>query len=211
MGKGQELGEKVVKIDLREFPALYINLDSALDKRESTERLLKGLEFKTIIRVPGVVRENDRVGVSLAHLHAVSSIAPPFTVFEDDIAVKNFQPIIELPDDADAFFLGNMRWGFRADQHELLEFRKQEDYPDLYRVYNMLGLHGVHYLTERYVKHMIDTCYTSGVTWNGVPHDIPVAKTMSLFNVFSTLEPMVYQVGVHEGNTNLKLTDYTHV
>lgn len=205
------MGKKIIRIDLREFPALYINLNSAVEKQEATEAILKSLGFKSIIRVPGVVHENDRVGCALAHLHAVSAVAPPFSVFEDDIAVKNFQPIIELPDNADALFLGNMRWGFKSDRNEMLEFSKLDDYSDLYRIHSMNGSHGITYLTERYVKHMIDTCYTSGITCNGVPHDVNVAKEMRLFNVFSTLEPMVYQVGIHEVNTALKLTDYTHL
>lgn len=200
-----------MRVDLREFPALYINLDSAVDKKSSTEGHLKALGFKNIVRIPGVVHENDRVGCALAHLHAVSAVAPPFSVFEDDIAVKNFQPIIELPDDADALFLGNMRWGFKYDRNEMLDVSKLDDYSDLYRVRRMNGTHGITYFTEKYVKHMIETCYTSAISFKGVPHDINVAKTMQLFNVFSTLEPMVYQLGIHEENTGLKLTDYTHV
>ena len=40
-----------------------------------------------------------------------SFVDPPFIVFEDDCAIKNFQPEIEIPDDADAVYLGVSSWG----------------------------------------------------------------------------------------------------
>lgn len=100
-----------MKIDLRKVPAVYMNLEQHTEKSEQMQNLLKGCGFETIIRVEGPYRpDNPSAGCAGAHYNGLCEIDPPFVLFEDDCLLHNFEPIIEVPDDADAVYLGTSQW-----------------------------------------------------------------------------------------------------
>ena len=96
-----------MNLDLREIPAVYINLRQHVEKNEKMQKALKECGFNNIIRVEGIARPDKPVaGCASAHHKALCEIDPPFIIFEDDCMVKNFNPEIEVPDYADAVYLG---------------------------------------------------------------------------------------------------------
>ena len=100
-----------MKIDLRKIPAVYMNLKQHEDKNEQMQNLLKGCGFETIIRVEGpYIPDNPPAGCAGAHYNGLCEINPPFVLFEDDCLLHNFEPIVEVPDDADAVYLGTSQW-----------------------------------------------------------------------------------------------------
>lgn len=102
----------MLHLDLREIPAVYLNLTEHTEKNESMQKLIKDCGFKNSIRVEGVPRpDNPLIGCSLAHLKGLEEIDPPFILFEDDCEIKNFEPEIEVPENADAVYLGVSSWG----------------------------------------------------------------------------------------------------
>ena len=105
-----------MNLDLREIPAVYINLDRDVEKKEKIESSLKELGFKNIIRLSGVEHDIGKVGCAISHALAMEEVEPPFIVFEDDCVPLNFEPIIDIPDDADAVYLGISSWG-RMNSH----------------------------------------------------------------------------------------------
>ena len=85
-----------MNLDLREIPAVYINLDRDVEKKEKIESSLKELGFKNIIRLSGVEHDDGKVGCAISHALAMEEVEPPFIVFEDDCVPLNFEPIIDL-------------------------------------------------------------------------------------------------------------------
>ena len=151
-----------MNLDLREIPAVYMNLKQHTEKNENMQNLLKECGFKTIVRIEGVARpDNPVAGCSAAHHKGLCEIDPPFVLFEDDCMIKSFRPEIEVPDDADAVYLGISSWG-RMNGHSgpYVQYEKVDG--DLYRVYNMLGGHSILYLTNEYVKMCQRVTYHAG-------------------------------------------------
>lgn len=141
-----------MNLDLREIPAVYMNLEQHVEKNNNMQNILKECGFKNIIRVEGVSRPDRPVaGCSAAHHKGLCEIDPPFVLFEDDCVIKNFRPEIEVPDDADAVYLGISSWG-RMNGHSGPYVQYEHVKNDLYRVYNMLSGHSVLYLTDEYVR-----------------------------------------------------------
>ena len=106
-----------MNLDLREIPVLYINMDREVEKRNRIETYIDQLGFKNKIRIAGVVHpDGARAGCALAQHNALLEIDPPFIILEDDATPLNFNPIISIPDDSDAFYLGISSWG-RMNSH----------------------------------------------------------------------------------------------
>ena len=195
-----------MNLDLREVPAIYMNLEHHVDKNNNMQKILKECGFKNIIRVEGVLRpDNPVAGCSAAHHKALLEIEPPFIIFEDDCEVKNFRPIIEIPDNTDAVYLGISSWG-RMNGHSgpYVQYEKIKD--DLYRVYNMLSGHSVLYLTQQYVEICQKICYHAGYIIEDY-QDIGFAEIQRWFSVYAFDEPFFYQTSGYHGTVN-SLTRY---
>ena len=106
-----------MNLDLREIPAVYINLEQDVERKNSIVDVLDECGFENIIRVDGeYTPERPLAGCSYSHYKALNEVAPPFIIFEDDCKVKNFRTIIDVPDDSDAVYLGISSWG-RMNSH----------------------------------------------------------------------------------------------
>lgn len=196
-----------MKLDLREISAIYINLKEHGEKNENMQRILKECEFKNIIRVEGVSRPDNTVaGCASAQYKGLCELDPPFILFEDDCMIKNFKPEIEVPDEADAVYLGISSWG-RMNSHSGPYVQYEHVYDDLYRVYNMLGGHAILYLTEEYVKMCQRICYHAGYVIEN-HSDIGIAEIQRWFNVYAFNDPFFYQTSSN-GTVNPLTTYYT--
>lgn len=189
-----------MNLDLREIPAVYINLERHTEKNESMQNLLNECGFKNIIRVEGVVRpDNPIAGCSAAHYKALHEINPPFILFEDDCVIKNFRPEIEIPDDADAVYLGISSWG-RMNGHSgpFVQYDKISEYENLVRVYNMLSGHAIVYLSGDWVEMARRCCYHAGYVIESY-YDVQIAEVQRFFNIYACDDPMFYQTS-SDGN-----------
>ena len=194
-----------MNLDLREIPAVYMNLEQHTEKNENMQKILKECGFKHIIRVEGVPRSDNPVaGCSSAHHKGLMEIDPPFVLFEDDCVIKNFRPEIEVPDDADAVYLGVSSWG-RMNGHSgpFVQYEHIKD--DLYRTYNMLGGHSILYLTSEYVRMCQRVAYHAGYIIEDY-QDIGFAEIQRWFNVYAFDDPMFYQTS--SNGTNQPLSSY---
>ena len=69
-----------MNLDLREIPAVYMNLEQHTEKNENMQSILKECGFKTIIRVEGVPRPDRPVaGCSAAHHKGLLEICLLYT------------------------------------------------------------------------------------------------------------------------------------
>ena len=199
-----------MKIDLRKIPAIYMNLEHHVEKNENMHNMLSKMGFETIVRTEGVLdNENSVAGCSKAHHKALSSFKAPFILFEDDCLVfeDNFQPIVELPDDADALYLGISSWG-RMNGHDgqYVQYDEFEEHPNLLRIYNMLGGHSVVYLNDFYREMCAKVAYHAGYVIKNY-QDIGFAEIQRFFNVYSLNNPIFYQTS-NELGTKHKLSSF---
>jgi hypothetical protein len=198
-----------MNLDLNSIPAIYINLKDDVQKNNSMKSMLSECGFKKIIRIEASKFENRHLaGCSLSHFHALTNIEPPFIIFEDDCLVKNFNAAIEIPDDADAFYLGISSWG-RMNSHSgpCVQYENVLKYPNMVRVYNMLGAHSILYLNEEYVN----LCSRISNYFHTISdhQDIGFAEIQKYFNVYAFNDPFFYQTS--SNGTNEKLSSYPSI
>lgn len=195
-----------MKLDLREIPAIYMNLERHVEKNDNMQNILNQCGFKHIIRVEGVdMPDSPIAGCSLAHYKALQEIDGPFILFEDDCMLKNFRPEIEVPEDADAVYLGISSWG-RMNGHSGPYVQYEQVSGDLYRIYNMLSGHAILYLTKEYIDICQKIAYHCGNVTGGY-HDIGFAEVQRWFNVYTFDNPFFYQTSGYHGTIN-PLTSY---
>lgn len=198
-----------MNLDLREVPFYYINLEDAVERRNKVEADLQSLGIKSINRVDAIRHSNGAAGTPRSMLKALELAhnGDPFVLVEDDISIKRWDPIIEFPDDADAFYLGISGWG-RMNSHSgpFVQWDKVSD--EILRVYNMLSGHAILYISDRYIDLAKRICYNAG--YNIEDHvDIGFAEVQRWHNIYAFDDPYFYQTS-SDGNqavTYQKLSD----
>ena len=196
----------MMKLDLRDIPVYYINMASAVDRRKQLEILVKDAEFKNCTRIEGVVKEDSREGCAASHLTIMQNNKPPFIVLEDDCIIKNYKPLINIPDDADAVYLGISSWGrleSKSGPHVMIDPVNDE----LIRIHNMLSTHAMLFLSDKYCSMCEQVAEFSAR--NSEHIDIGYAEIHKYFNVYAFNDPMFYQSSSAEA-TNKPLTSYKH-
>ena len=193
-----------MNLELKDIPAIYINLEKDVDKNESMKTMLNDCGFKNIIRVDAeYTPDNPLAGCSLSHYNALHEIDPPFIVFEDDCKVKNFSSSINIPDDADAVYLGISSWG-RMNSHSGPCVQYEDLNGGLLRIYNMLSAHSVLYLDEEYISLCSKIAHQSFDT--AQHQDIGFAEIQRYYNVYAFDDPLFYQTS--SNGTDQPLTSY---
>lgn len=183
-----------MKIDLRKIETYYINMEKDINRNKSMQGIIKEFGFQNAKRSDAVSKPNDPLsGCANSHYNILSSIKDKTIILEDDCVIKNKKHIIEVPDDADAVYLGLSEWGFNRDtsKKENFTFSKHKDFEDVYKVSGMLATHAILYITEDY----INTCkivskYSSE---NSVHVDQGFARIQRYFNVYALANPVFYQ------------------
>ena len=195
-----------MKIDLRKIPAVYMNLKQHTEKNEQMQNLLKECGFETILRVEGSYNpENPPSGCAGAHYNGLCEIDHPFVLFEDDCLLHNFNPVIEVPDDADAVYLGTSQWArYFSFSGPFVHYDIVDD--NIVRVYNMLGGHSILYLTKDYVRMCQRISYHASEII-GYNQDPGFAEVQKYFNIYSVNDPFFRQGGYNEAVTTCKVTD----
>jgi hypothetical protein len=192
-------------VRLTEIPAYYINLDKDVKKKEKIEESLRSIGFTNITRFPGFEEEIKKIGVAKSHqalLRQLVDSPTPFVIFEDDIQVGLFVDQIEIPLDADAFYLGNSIFGLYGGVGKRKVSVQRLD-RQTFRLYNMLAAHAIVYLNNDYIKFLIQA-----IDFNlavGTNQDKARAETMKYWKVYGYHNPMFYQTGRHEAFTRIAL------
>lgn len=182
-----------MKLNLLDIPVYYINLDEDDEKRKITETLLKRLGFKYVYRLSAIKHELGRiVGCARSHYEILSTKKPPFIILEDDCDLnRTFESEVEVPDNADALYLGISHWG-RYLNHSGPYVHTTKISDDIVRVHNMLATHAIMYLSESYVDICKRVSYHFGYEIEN--HlDIGFAEIHRFYNVYSFDDPLFRQ------------------
>jgi hypothetical protein len=153
-----------MKINIPSVPAFYINMEDAHQRKNDFVSWNRDLGFNNVTRIAGIYDEKYYVGLSKAFVNALESgiemEAKSFTVFEDDaFPTEAYTNQIEVPDDADAVYLGVSPWGFRRDQDikggadfNGSVFEKVDNFPGVFRIHSTLSCHAILYTNKGYAE-----------------------------------------------------------
>jgi GR25 family glycosyltransferase involved in LPS biosynthesis len=222
-------------LNLLEIPIYYINLDDQPERNASiTKRLSEnGFAKENITRIPGIRKPGIPqdpvfVGCFYSQLKALKeglSHGVPFMILEDDASINKIPDILDIPEKADALYVGISSWAFTpeatgnlATRERLITDRVNDK---IVRVFNMLSSHAILYVNMEYVKSLIEVLEKnlSGTSiiaesagtllsyYNGVqlPVDIIMANQQYKGNVYALRDPIFYQDDVNKYCTLIKL------
>lgn len=182
-----------MRLNLRDIPVYYINLDEDDEKRKMTETMLKSNGFKYVERLPAIKHEAGRIiGCARSHYEILRKQKPPFIILEDDCTLnREFLNEIEIPDDADALYLGISHWG-RYLNHSGPYVHTTKVNEEIVRIYNMLATHAILYLSNSYVDICKRISYHCGYEIEN--HlDIGFAEVHKFYNIYCLDEPLFRQ------------------
>jgi hypothetical protein len=195
-----------MKLNLLEIPVYYINMEKDIDKNKKIKKIISDCGFTNSTRVEGLEHKNPMSGCAASHYTILSSFEPPYIILEDDCDIKNFHPIIEVPDDSDIIYLGISSWG-RMNSHSGPCVKYDILDNGLLKIYNMLSTHAMLFLTEEYCsicKNIAKYFYQIG------DHlDIGFAEIQKYYNAYAFDDPMFYQTS--SNGTDMKLSSYPSV
>lgn len=197
-----------MKINIKNLSTYYINLDSKEERRRSTEHTLNRLNFTSVTRVSGIEEEDGKVGCAKSQHKVLSdiSIKTPFLLMEDDcVFTGNNEYEFEIPDDADALFIGNSQWArYLNFSGPFLHYRKIDD--NIVQVYNMLAAHAVVYFSEEFRQ--VCSRISKYCGYQILDHmDNGYAEIQKYYNVYALNSPFFKQSGHNGGVTSSKITD----
>lgn len=206
-----------MKLDLREIPVHYINLDSDIEKKESVENALAELNFKNFNRFSAIRGTNNSSkredgtwshdsiaaqGCAASHAALLKELTPPFIILEDDCLPKSFSPILEFPDDADCIYLGISDWGRAFGQSgPFVHFKPINE--TMAKIYNMLSTHAMLFLNQEYQNMCRRIAENAVEIANHL--DIGYAEIHRYFNVYAPIDPLFFQSTSPPGSTNTPL------
>tara|TARA_R110000824_G_scaffold305093_1_gene492914 strand:+ start:758 stop:1348 length:591 start_codon:yes stop_codon:yes gene_type:complete len=183
-------------LDLRELPTKLINLDRQPDRLVAVSSRLTALGIK-FDRFPAIPHERGIVGCGQSHLEVLSNIKPGTLVFEDDVVPTEwFQPVIEVPEEADAIYLGNSIWGYHNHSwpHASPEVSVHRYSENFLRILNMCSAHAIIYLKQDFIDAVIKI--TKKCLAENVPWDLGLARLHSQYTILLPEHPMFYQEGL---------------
>jgi len=183
-----------MKINLKNIPVVYINMDKDTDRNESMKSLIDTFGFTKHSRSSGEYVQGDSLkGCATSHYNILSQITTKTIILEDDCKINNNTSTIEVPDDADAVYLGLSAWGYLKDNSKPGNylFEQVKDFPGVYKVNGMLATHAILYISKEYIK----TCerIAKFSMDNSVHVDQGFARVQRYFNVYAIDKPIFYQ------------------
>jgi GR25 family glycosyltransferase involved in LPS biosynthesis len=224
-----------MKIDLLNIPKVWITTDEGTKRHKAMKAMFKrvGLNNCHKYSAPCMGKKGTKernIGCTSGHLGAnkmAEKLGLPVLVFEDDVEptkwfwnkktkTYNYNPIIEVPDDADAVYVGSSSWG----QHGLQAYGESAEWQwiekpiqfkpsgghghrsDVVRVTNMTAAHAIVIINPEY---LLDCrkCQEQAIE-NGWWHDACLAQKLYKWNVYATTCPYFYQ---DDGKTLIEATN----
>jgi len=213
-----------MKIDIASLPAFYINMESSIKRRHDFLRWNKQLKFKNVKRIAGVVGEPYYIGLSYAFQDTICAglnSGLPFIAFEDDATpTTRFTREIEVPDDADAVYLGVGPWGFSCGDNPKngaklngAAFEKVNGFPGVFKIRSTLTCHAILYIGKSYTLAALESYKKAAPLGHHGDAQIYFDGLFDKYNVYA-IGPLFYQNDsskphVLEGTKNINMNELT--
>lgn len=186
-----------MQIDLRKVPTYWATIEKNKDRHERMISMYSALGFENTNQINGPLANPYTIGIAETHIEALGNKLP-LLVMEDDCAVtEHWRPLIEVPDDADAIYLGTSWYGMVRGASQFRGCISSSYSEDLIRPYNMLGIHSVLYLSEEYRQKVVGLLTEFKKDPGSAGCDECIASNMKNYNVYATKNPMFYQADGH--------------
>jgi len=184
-------------IELSSLNSFWLTCNKSKSRWEDMETMLERLNIKTT-KLNGEITNPYTVGVAMNHRDAlIRSESSSVIVFEDDArTTPDYTGVVQVPDDADAFYLGTSFYGRLQNQtipHTAICALHDKS---TVKLINMLSIHAVIYITDRYKKFVINLLDEFIKEPYGGMDDI-LATKLHYFNVYAPRVPLFYQVDGH--------------
>jgi hypothetical protein len=188
-------------INLQKIPTVWVGGLNAT-KDNNIKLLCEELQLNPFF-IEAIKTENNIWGPTKVFEKVLEKVVEnntPTLFIEDDVKhTEHYTPIIDVPDDTDAVWLGTSVYGLVDNwmQMKLGESiylnrpTKLGEYKDYYRIHNMLSIHAVLFITQNYVKEIQK--YLKYNVNTLMPPDIAIASTMKNFNIYACKQPMFFQ------------------
>jgi len=183
-------------IDIVNTPTYWFTTTDKEDRMEVIEGMFLRLGFSNVTKHVSERVPDGRVGCTIAHMKAQQAAEDdgniPALFLEDDcLETKHFKSTIEVPDDADAIYLGHSHWGVHGFMSKGAGAEWSSVNDDIIRVYNMLAAHAVLIINPEYLHdcRKYHKMNIEGPWW----HDCSTATRMKYWNVYAPRQPYLYQ------------------
>lgn len=174
-----------------------------ITRKNKIENLLNKLNIPHS-QVDSIYNKNGIIGCMMSNQKSIKeslNYDHPVLILEDDCDItKWYNPIIEIPDDADAVYLGTSVRGLIDDwkYHDYRTFPIWRNKPTLlgdfgqvYKIKNMLSTHAILFVSKRYKEYCMNLVEYRSI--DDLPVDVIYAAGMKDYNIYATKEPFFYQ------------------
>ena len=210
-------------VDISDIPIVYMHTGK-VDRKENMTRTLEGFSnvncYNCLYKATPGQPYHSAYNKDLINI--LDNQKLPFIFMEDDCSrTPWFRTKISYPPDADVVYLGNSEWamipGELQGTHRAVSWDREGECA---RVYNMLGMHGVLIISERW-REILKSCCKMGIH-----QDVALTRFMKDFNVYALYEPIVYQdpkvggtqtavtfdsIPQYKGNTEYRTLDFIEI
>lgn len=190
-----------MQIDLRKTKTVCISMKTAEQRRRNVSDLLDKLGYERWQFYNAIVGKDSIEGCALSHIDVLSShnFKEPLLLVEDDISDSAYyDPIVNFPDDADAFYVGYSWWAWdaeRASQSTLPHMTQAKPENGVYRISCMLSTHAILYVTDEYAKAAVKIMKDYLVDETGNRHcDVALAKMQHKYKVYAPGNHLFFQM-----------------
>ncbi len=218
-----------MKIDLLNIPKVWITTDEGTKRHKAMKKMFKKVGLTdchkySAPRMGGRSTKDGNIGCTSGHLGAnkmAEKLGLPVLVFEDDVEptewfwnndtdTYKYNPIITVPDNADAVYVGTSCWGQHGFQaygesaewtwpEEPIKFYERDNShgfqyggrSDLVRVTNMTALHALVIINPEYLLECRK--YQEMCVKNGWWYDATHSQRLKHWNVYAITYPYFYQ------------------
>jgi hypothetical protein len=209
-----------MRINLKEIKVYLISpgVDKYAARLSSVHSRLVAAGFKHIEFTRALPGSNGtdslaRTNIAIMEGELVRGGCRPFIIFEDDVAIFHDTNSFEVPEDADAVYLGVSKWiyphgfdtlgrGFHIRQNSAADIKDINS--DVTQITGMTGGHGILFMNPEFLSRFIKSMNMR--LEHSTPHDLVFATLHKDFNIYALKSPFVYQdasLGGQEAVTRL--------
>lgn len=194
-----------MQIDIKNIPTIYINMEKDKAKNNDMVKLGEDLSINNYTRSIGTyIPGHPMSGCATSHFNILKDINDPTIILEDDCVIASGSTVFEVPDDADAVYLGLSNWGYLNNVSKLKNFnyRRHNVFQNIYKVDGMLATHAILYISKDYINMSKKIAKWSADNDRHV--DQGLASIQKYFNIYALSSPIFYQHSNTDA-TNIKL------
>jgi len=184
-----------MKVVLSEIQTFLLTIPRNIDRFDRIKNELNCLNNKLNIEVFYGDTIEGHLGCAISTVKMYKHITPPALCIEDDCAfTEYYKNELNVPDDADAIYLGTSVWGVTNGHTYWRNFNIKKYNEEFYKIEGMCSTHAVLFLNNNFLGHLnkIGESYNMQST---TPFDYLMCQEQYKFNVYGVARPMFYQTG----------------